>query len=141
MIIVRLQFEGYSVASAKPRSRSGFLDRNSSDAKHDQLYMQNLLRTLIPSLAISPTTTTTMYAFSCPTLSPEARRLWSIRSRLSSPASVVHSYADAGALGCRAARGSGCAKNSYRRFLQCSQGVPRRVLQSADSLPQSLPNT
>jgi hypothetical protein len=49
---------------------------------------------------------------------------------------VVHSYADAGALGCRAARrGSGCAKNSYRRFLQCSQGVLRRVLQSADSLP------
>jgi hypothetical protein len=86
------------------------------------------------------TTTTTVYAFSCPTLSPEARRLWSIRSRLSSLASIVHSYVDAGALGCRVARGSGCAKNSYRRFLQCSQGVPRRVLQSADSLPQSLPD-
>jgi hypothetical protein len=91
--------------------------------------------------AIYCTTTTTVYAFSCPTLSPKARRLWSIRSRLSSPASVVHSYTDAGALGCRAARRSGCVKNSYRRFLQCSQGVPRRVLQSADSLPQSLPDT
>jgi hypothetical protein len=95
-----------------------------------------------------PTTTTAVYAFSCPTLSPEARRLWSIRSWLSLPASVVHSYADAGALGCRATRGSGCAKTaidglycaartSYPGFYKAQTAFPKAfpTLKAHCSLP------
>jgi hypothetical protein len=52
---------------------------------------------LSSSLAVPPATTAAV-AFFLPTLPPEARRLWSIRSRLFLPASAVHSYAVARAL-------------------------------------------
>jgi hypothetical protein len=51
---------------------------------------------------------------------PEAKRLWSICSRLSSPASVVYSYTDTGALGYRAARRGSrrISCNNYKLSLQ-----------------------